>query len=128
MSLYCKLSMILLRRSRVAKRPCDKIAKLEKKQMELTGQIQTMGAAMDQNANNVGQVVEQVKKIGATLEKNVNDVQQATALATQAKTSIDQLSTTTGNLAALMKSMQEAQQTMLDRLDTERANKAARNE
>ena len=55
-------------------------------------------------------------------------MQQAAALATQIKTAIDQLGNTTGNLAALLRSMQEAQQTELDRLDTERANKAARKE
>ena len=42
--------------------------------------------------------------------------------------SIDQLSTTTTGLATLMQKLQDAQQTMLDRLDTERANKATRKE
>ena len=103
-------------------------AMLEKKQVELTGQVKAMGEAVSKNATDVGQIVTEVQKIGATLDKNVDDVKQATALATETKTSINQLNQTTTGLAALVKSMQEAQQAMLDRLDTERASKAARKE
>ena len=112
----------------IEKRLDGKIAMLEKKQVELTGQVKAMGVAVSKNATDVGQIVTEVQKIGATLDKNVSDVKQATALAAETKPSIDQLSLTTTGLAALMKSMQEAHRTMLDRLDTERANKAARKE